>query len=159
MMPQSGLFRSLKIEIARYAIRNTGPMCPMHQKSPFRGQTILIHAKPQINRHREDGTAHVQMVLYMFKRRKKKYPCSLDSAPYDCIVLGIFYCFRLSKWVQNASDKTQPLTGPDGLPLALILPDLTFLSADRFTIPSHGRLNFTTPASNSSNPDREHRKI
>ena len=75
------------------------------------------------------------MVLYIHKKCANKRPDSLESIPYNWIALGIFYDFRLSEWAQNASDKTKPLTGVSGLPLAFIFPDLTFLGTDRSTIP------------------------
>ena len=79
-------------------------------------------------------TVTVKMVLYIHKKCANKRPDSLESIPYDWIALCIFYYFRLSEWAQNASDKTQPLTGTDGLPLSFIVPDLTFLGTVRSTI-------------------------
>ena len=55
----------------------------------------------------------VKMVLHIHKRCMNKHLDSLESILYDWNVLGIFYGFYLSEWAQNASDKTQPLTGTD----------------------------------------------
>ena len=99
--------------------------------------------------HREPFT--MKMVLNMCKKFKNKYPESLDSVLCDWIVLDIFYCFLLAESTQNAWEKMQILACADGVPLSFIYPDLTFLGADRSTISSHSRRNFTTPASNSSN--------
>ena len=83
--------------------------------------------------HKEPVT--VKVVLHVHKKFAKKHPDNIESVTYDWIVLGIFYGFRLSEWAQNASDKTQPLTGTDSLPLAFVFLDLTFLGVERTTIP------------------------
>ena len=101
--------------------------------------------------HRESVT--VSMVLHMHKRRKNKYLDSLESSLCNWIAIEIFSGLRMSECAQDVSHKTQPLAGPESLPLAFILTDLIFLGADRSTVPSHGRRNCRTLASNSSNSD------
>ena len=83
--------------------------------------------------HREPVT--VKMVLHMCKKCANNYPDSIECILCNWIVIGIFYGFDLSEWAQNASDKTQHLTGPNDLPIAFILPNTTFLRVKRTTIP------------------------
>ena len=75
------------------------------------------------------------MVLQMFEKCKNQYLDSLELVILDWNVLGVFCGFRHSEWEQKASDKKQTLESSDGLPLAFILPDLTFLNIDQHTIP------------------------
>ena len=75
------------------------------------------------------------MVLHMFEKCKNKHLEYLDLVSCDCCLLGIFYGFRLSKWVQSVSEKKQHLAIVENLPLALIFPDLTFLGDDIITNP------------------------
>ena len=78
---------------------------------------------------------NVKMVLHMHDKYKNKHRDSLDFVSLNWNVLGILYSFRLSEWAQNISDKIQPLASSESLPLSFVLPDLTFLDADRTTIP------------------------
>ena len=90
---------------------------------------------------------------------KGKHPDSLYSVACNWNVLGIFCGFRLFEWAQNSSDKKKSLESGDGLALDSVTPDLIFLGVDRNTIPSHGRRNSTTPASDSSSSNSKHIKF
>ena len=57
--------------------------------------------------HREPVT--VKMVLHVHKKCKNKHPDSLESIPYDLIVLGILHGFRLSEWAQTPRIRPSPL--------------------------------------------------
>ena len=81
---------------------------------------MAINSKPQRALHRQNG------IMYA-KKRDRQYPDSLDSVLCDWNMICIFFSFCLCDWEQNTSDKKQALTSADGLPLALIFPDLVFL--------------------------------
>ena len=82
---------------------------------------------------REPST--VKIVLRASKKYKNNYPDSLDSVPFDWSVVGIFCGFLLAKWAQCTSDKMQLLVSTEGLPIAFIFPNSTFLGVDRTTVP------------------------
>ena len=77
-MPQGSLVYFLKIQTARSAIRHAGARCPMHQRSPLRGQIMGIHAKPQRTRHREYGAAHTQKAQEQAPRQPRVISMQLD---------------------------------------------------------------------------------
>ena len=79
-----------------------------------------IYSKPQRTRDRQNGIIHAREVQEQAHRHPR-----LSSARME----------RLSEWTQNASGKNQPLASVEGLPLAFIFADLTFLGSDRTTIP------------------------
>ena len=79
--------------------------------------------------------AIMKMALCVHEKFKNKHLDILESATYDWNVLGIFCDFGLSERAQCISDKMKHFLSTYGLPIAFLLPDLTFLGTDRTTIP------------------------
>ena len=77
----------------------------------------------------------IKMSLCMITNCDGNFPDILDSVLHDRSVLDIFCCFYICEWAHNTSDMKKTLTSPDGLSLALVSPDLTFLCANRHVIP------------------------
>ena len=152
ILPQCGIIRSPQPQTDKPTVRYVRLRRPMHQWSPLRGQKILIYAKPQRSFHRENGAVHALEVQEQVPRKPRISSARVEHA------MHIVWLF-LSKWTQNASEKMQPLSSVDGISLAFIFPYLSFLGVDRTTAPIHGWLNCTTPSSNSSSSNGEHRQI